>query len=280
MITTESLAVVAAADFGPRIVSLVPTGGPNLFADLGDLGIGIPGGGRYVFRGGHRLWTAPEVPETTYEPDHIPVSWRVDDRHLTIHSPNTGIGKTIEILAGGDGVVVTHTVTNHTDDAVELAPWAITQLRPGGTALLPLHDAPLDRYELQANSTVVGWPYTDWGALEYDLSAHVVHLAADRQMPTKIGTSLDRGWLGYVNDGWLFTKYARRGPISPVDRGAQAEIYISADFVELETLGSLVRLEPGESTVHDEAWQVAPAPDSVAGIARLAESRDPWKEPR
>jgi len=278
-ITTGRLAVTVAADFGPRITSLVPSGGPNLLAVLGDLGLDFEGG-RYVFRGGHRLWAAPEIPGITYVPDNVPVQLRTDDNRIVAISPETGIGKAIDLIVKDDWLEVTHTVTNHTEKPIELAPWAITQLRPGGTALLPIDVSAPDAGGLQASTTLVGWPYTDWGALEYDAAAHVLCLTSDRDDATKIGASLRRGWLGYIVGGWLFVKYAQPAPQSAVDLGAQAEIYVCPDFVELETLGPSVLLEPGQSTNHMEKWQVVLAPDGIADAANLADSQNPWKESR
>ncbi len=54
--------------------------------------------------------------------------------------PGTGIRKRIEIQLAPDKptLTLTHTLINDGMWAVELAPWAITQFRLGGTVILPM----------------------------------------------------------------------------------------------------------------------------------------------
>src|ERR1051326_7349620 len=52
-----------------RIISLTPAGKSNLFADLSELPPIATPYGDYYFRGGHRLWHAPEAMPRTYIPD-------------------------------------------------------------------------------------------------------------------------------------------------------------------------------------------------------------------
>lgn len=278
-ISNGALSVDIATAYGPRITGLVPTGGTNLFAELGDLGIDLADGDRYVFRGGHRLWLAPEVPAFTYVPDNRPVTTGRDRNATFATAAAAGIEKSIIIEVGASEAIVTveHTVTNRMDESISVAPWAITQLRTGGTAFLPVDRGPSDSHGLQANHAVVGWPYTDWANLGYNPAASVIQVDGDRESPTKIGTSLGRGWLAYVIDGWLFAKYARPGPATPVDLGAQAEIYANADFVELETLGTLTALEPEASVGHREVWRVWRAPPTRAEVPGVVESWNPWE---
>ena len=60
---------------GPRIIGLAPAGGENLLAVLPESNAYVtPAGRTYTFRGGHRLWHAPEHPERTYVPDDAPLT--------------------------------------------------------------------------------------------------------------------------------------------------------------------------------------------------------------
>jgi hypothetical protein len=277
VIGNEWLELAVATGFGPRVVALTPKGGPNLFAELGDLGIDLVDGRRYLFRGGHRLWVAPEIPEVTYEPDEGDVLWSASGDSVSVARTTGRLEKTISAQLDGRAVDVTHRVTNLGTDPIELAPWAITQFPTGGTALLPLDRAAADTHGLQANHVVAGWPYTDWAALGYDDEAGVILVEGNRRSPTKVGTSLARGWLAYVRSGWVFAKFARPAPESPVDRGAQAEIYANAGFVELETLGALSKLGTGESATHREVWRIGRAPDSIGAVPAVVEG---WQTTR
>lgn len=168
-----------------------------------------------------------------------------------------------------------HTITNRRVDRVRVAPWAITQLPVGGTAVLPLPDLPVDPEGLQPNAEIVLWPYAGVIDTPFELRDRLVLLDANRSEATKIGTSLDRGWLAYVRDGLVFVK--RAGAVAGaeyLDRGAAAQCYCSADFVELETLGPVKTLWPEQSTSHDETWQlfeVDPAtnPDELPSVLDL-----------
>lgn len=274
------VAVDLANGFGPRVVGLRPSDDVNLFAKLGGLGIDLDDGRRFSFRGGHRLWLAPEVPEITYEPDDAPVKVTSGSTYAVISGRAGGIEKAIrvEVATGERVITVDHRISNHTNRAIDLAAWPITQFRIGGTALLPFGEGRPEPARLQASSIIVAWSYTDWASLECDAVNGVLHISGDRQKPTKIGTPLSRGWLAYVLDGWLFAKYATPEP-TQIDHGAQAQIYANADFVELETLGPLVALGPGASAEHREVWRVWPAPGSVREAAVLVESWRPF-EPR
>jgi hypothetical protein len=54
--------------------------------------------------------------------------------------------------------------------------------------------------------------------------------------------------------------FVKRSPLQSATRfpdgGCNAEVYCNDSFVELETLGPLTRLAPGEAVVHEEIWEV------------------------
>ena len=240
-----------ADDFGPRILGLVFDGGPNLFAELGDLSLDHPAG-PFRFAGGHRLWAAPEVVATTYWPDDGACSIEVAES-VTVVGPSGGpFEKWVTISHAGGQLLVSHRLTNQSGGPIEVAPWAITQLPVGGTALLPIggHGDGV----FQAAKTMIGWPYTDFGDPGIDTAGSVARIDGTRASATKVGVMLADRPLAYERDGWLFAKRTPYvdGPF--VDLGATGQVYVNADFVELETLGPLTILGPGDSISHDESW--------------------------
>ena len=247
-----------------------------MLAELGDLGIDLPDGRTYHLRGGHRLWAAPEVPAITYEPDDDPVTTAIGPGGLAVTGPTaTGIEKSLDIAMDGGIVTITHRLTNNTDRAVDLAPWAITQFPLGGKALLPMPNTAADANSLQANASIAVWPYTSTDHTSFAISDRLLIVAADRENATKIGTQLDRGWLAYSRDGTVFVKRAVQIEVADyVDFGASAQCYCNADFIELETLGPLVRLSPGRTTNHVETWELhrvdpQTAPHRIPQLLRL-----------
>ena len=130
------------AEAGPRLVRLFVAGSDkNLLAETPE-NFWETAHGRFNIRGGHRLWHAPETMARTYMPDNdgLTVTDVPGGVRLTApQEPETGIRKSMTVTLRDDapGLVLKHTLHNHGVWPVELAPWAITQMRLGGTAVLP-----------------------------------------------------------------------------------------------------------------------------------------------
>jgi hypothetical protein len=75
----------------------------------------------------------------------------------------------------------------------------------------------------------------------------------------KLGFPNPRGWLAYWCSGVLFVKRAAfYSTASYFDFGSSSEVYCDHRFIELETLGSVTLLEPGETVSHKEIWEIYP----------------------
>jgi hypothetical protein len=253
-----------------RISGLTPKGKSNLFADLnGEPPIATPYGDFY-FRGGHRLWHAPEAMPRTYAPDtgELKITDLPDGVILETNTePGTGIRKRIEIRLAPDAPTVhlTHTLINDGMWPVKLAPWTVTQLRFGGTAILPMPVDKVDEAGLLPNRTISFWPYarlTDSRlSLRDDFS--LFHAQAAPR-PFKIGYYNPHGWLAYWVDDMLFKKsFQVHASTEHPDNNSNAELYCGEGFVELESLSPLRILEPGCSTQHSETWEISYSLDSL-----------------
>jgi len=254
----DATAVVTTA-FGPRIVSFTVGDRPNLLAWLPDAGIDLDRGGRFSFYGGHRVWTAPEVPSWTYDPDDTKVTAQEVRGVVSFSTPpnRAPIRRTIDVGFEGDRLVVDHRLGNERDRDSQFAVWAITQFEPGGTALMPLPTAPLDPEGLQANRSLVGWPYTDFADPLLSIGGDVVSVHTGRSTPIKVGVELRRGWLAYVGAGTAFVKRAPHYTGAPhVDLGATGQCYCNDVFLELETLSPSWVIEPGDESQHRETWEL------------------------
>ena len=169
----------------------------------------------------------------------------------------SGIAKAIDLTVEGSTAVIDHTLTNSSEISLDIAPWGITQLPPGGTAILPLPLEPTDPFGLQPNAELVVWPYTGVADTGFAMVDRLILLDANRTTATKVGAPNVRGWLAYLREGLLFVKRAEhRAGGRYLDRGASAQCYCNADFLELETLGEQVLLAPGESVSHREVWEL------------------------
>ncbi|MFP4324019.1 MAG: hypothetical protein ACLFTK_16310, partial [Anaerolineales bacterium] len=132
--------LVITTQVGPRIIRLALPDGPNLLYEAFQ---GQTGGDTWRNYGGHRLWHAPEQRPRTYAPDNDPVTLETHGdmvRVIQATEAETHIQKSMDIALAPDAarVRVTHRLVNHSVWPVHLAPWALTVMAPGGTAILPL----------------------------------------------------------------------------------------------------------------------------------------------
>ncbi len=254
-----SLRLLVTRSVGPRVIALRYRGGENLFAELPDFIAERPDGRRYHFYGGHRLWHAPEAMPRTYVPDDAPVDIAPHKGGLLARPPlevETGIQKALHIVLADDRPHITlrHTLTNHNPWAISCAPWAITQLRPGGVAILPQSQAETG---FLPNRSLALWPYTNLASPHVTWGNRYLLVHAEMKAPFKVGFPNPRGWLAYWLDGILFVK---RAPFDAAatycDFGCSSECYCNDRFLELETLAPLTTLSPGQSITHTETWEV------------------------
>lgn len=131
------------------------------------------------------------------------------------------------------------------------AAWSVVQLRPGGRLLVPLAGDEAVRWEKPEHER--GWTLEDgcWSA---------------RQDAVRGKLFLDggAGWLAYVVGRTAFVLVADPEQRDPRPAGeARFEVFFGADFVELEQVGSLRALKPGETAVLRETWWALPLPEGA-----------------
>lgn len=276
VLENEHLRLELLQEAGPRIVRLIPAdGSANLFAELPEVHLPSPHG-PYTLYGGHRLWHAPEHPARTYVPDDEGVVVHVTPHGARMHLPadaHSHIAKTmeVELLGGSPSVRVRHMLRNEGRWPIELAAWAITQLPPGGVAILPQSSTPLDEAGLLPNRQLTLWPYTRWSdpRLAPQDDFILVHGRADMAPRFKIGIMNPRTWVAHLGVGYLFCKITEPQPQQPhPDMGCNTEVYADDRFLELETLSALTCLAPGQALEHEEIWKLYPAP----GVQPTAEA--------
>lgn len=281
-VANGSVDLVATLDFGPRIIRFGFTGGANLFLEdtektivSGGDRFAPVGGGSWHIYGGHRLWSSPEAePRTTY-PDNEPVVWEALADGIVLTPPQekwTQLQKQMEVRldAATGHVTVVHRITNVGPWAVTFAPWALSVMAPGGRAIVPQVQRETG---LLANRIVAVWSYAKMNDPRVTWGDRFITLRQDPTMPPfKIGTNNEDGWAAYHNGGDLFVKrYEHRPEGTYPDYGVSFETYTNEQFLELETLGELKPVAPGETVQHTETWELYQA-DSLpfADEAELA----------
>lgn len=255
-----------ASDFGPRITSLRLGQGPEQFVSLGkEIALDYPGG-TFEFRGGHRLWAAPEDPEVTYASDTHDCVISQGDEVVTVTAPqdDAGLVKEITVSAEGGSLVVQHRLTSFSESGMTAAPWAITQLPMGGTAIVPFQ---AEDTAPSANRYLVLWPYTSIEDRRVSLCDEAVEVRALDGPRLKLGVGPSPGRLGYYKEGVAFIKEVEPAADREVpDFGAAGQVYIGQGFCELESVGGLTDLSSEGEAVLSERWSIVECADLDAAI--------------
>jgi hypothetical protein len=257
--------LIVTTDVGPRIISFGYTGGQNLLY-VAEEDKGKSGGEEWRLYGGHRLWHSPEVSPRTYNPDNSPVSYSWNGKTLKLIQDiesSTGVIKELEITLNTDHTVtILHRLINKNLWSIELAPWAITALAPGGRIILPQEPYidPID-YLLPSRPFVL-WHYTKMNDPRWIWGARYIQLKFDSALVSeqKLGLLNKQKWGAYYLNGQLFIKtFDYNSQACYSDFGCNNEIWVNGTFLELESLGPLATIPAGGYAEHIEHWFVASA---------------------
>jgi hypothetical protein len=266
-IANGTVELLVLTEVGPRIVYYGLTGGDNQLHEFRDQ-CHLREDGQYHSYAGHRLWVSPEV-ERTYYPDNVPVQVSPSEGGARFTAPverglpGTGLQKEVEVRLAPEGTQVTvlHRIINKSDTATEMAPWALTVMEAGGRAILPLAPRqPMSKQHLLPESVMALWSYTDLADSRWNFGTKYLQLTTEvspkaRFREQMIGLYNPASWAAYFRSGHLFVKRAAIEPDQGYpDFGCNFELYTEPGFLELETLGPLRSLQPGETAEHVEHW--------------------------
>lgn len=270
-LANRQVELIVTQDIGPRILRFGYIGGPNAFGEFPEQ-MGRSGEKQWMIRGGHRLWIAPEEKPKSYELDNQPVVIEKIPAFApgatagrpggirAIQAPGalTRVQKSMEInLADGrNEVSIRHRLINKGSRPVTLASWALTVMARRGIAIIPLPGKIPHTKCLIPNQNWSIWGYTDFSDPRWTLGSRYVLFRQDpRRGPNKIGIAQREGWVAYWLKGLLFIKRFdfRKGATYP-DGGVNFETFANERILELESLGPLVTLRPGQAAEHAETW--------------------------
>jgi hypothetical protein len=271
-ISNGQASLIVTLDVGPRLISYSAGDGFNVLKNY-DEQMGGANEAEWQIRGGLRFWLAPEDLTRTYYADNAPVKHeQVGPRAVRLVPPpekEYGVQKewTVKLDEAGTSVRITLKATNIGPLVTDLAPWAPTVLAPGGMEIIPqpphrnhpLHPknarSPADFAPTQQ---LIFWPYFDFTDSRWTFGSRYIFLRQDaKKGPTKIGLAHRQGWVAYLNRGNLFVKRIDylEGANYP-DMGTSYQTFSNEDMLEMETVGPLVRLNPGQSAELSESWEL------------------------
>jgi len=263
--------LVATTDIGPRLLHFGWNGSRESLFYLDPATAGQTGGDEWHAYGGHRFWHGPEIMPRTYVPDNAPIQHEWDGQVLRLIPATeqlTGMQKIVEVeLHETDPMVtVRHILVNHGPWEVSAAPWALTVLAPGGTAILPQEPfVPFPEALLPARPLVL-WQYTDMAdpRLTWESRFAALRQDADAKAPVKIGIRNSVGWGAFAKGDTVFIKKTVLDPAATYpDFGCNWETYTDSHFLELETLGPLAPIAAqGGKVEHREEWSLAKINDA------------------
>lgn len=265
-LTNDTVELIVTTDVGPRILHYALIGEENVLGLHPDAKVETVLG-EFKPYGGHRLWIAPENMPNSYAPDNSPIEYEFDREKNSIRliQPIEAITKTqkemiVSIDETDNRVSVKHRITNHGNEPIELAAWALTILRGGGEALIPNEPfAPYSGKTLLPVRNLTCWSYTDFSDSRWRFEKDFIVLRVDENKPDpqKIGVLNKQGWMKYQVGDLEFTKRFEfdETAVYP-DMNSNTELYTAGDFIELETLAPLTLLQPGDATEHTEYWEL------------------------
>jgi len=260
-LSNSQIDLVITTDVGPRVIRLGFIGAENEFKEFPDQ-VGQMGGDAWRSFGGHRLWHAPEDIHRTYFPDNSPITLQQHADFIRLVQPvetTTGIQKEMDIQLSPDTahVKVVHRLRNLNQWTVELAVWALSVMEIGGAAIIPLPPRGTHGDNLVPANSVSMWAYTDMADARWTWGKNFIMLRQDAKtlQPQKIGAMVPDGWMAYARGGHLFVKKAayKAGSVYP-DFGCTMETFTNEQFLEVESLSPVTRLEPGAIVEHVEDW--------------------------
>lgn len=267
-LSNELIEARVVTDIGPRIIDVRRKGGKNLLQPRD--GIGGSGESEYVFRGGWRLWIAPERRETTYALDNSACEAVVHGDTLRVTAPSqpaAGIRKQIDVTlrAGEARLQIVSRILNISDHPVTYAGWSLPVLRPGGRAFVPLDIGSPTAFD--AVRRLILWSYTRMDDPRYRFGNSLIEIDHAKVKPgpakqegrrsdeSKIASDSAQGWVAYLLERTLLLKrFPHVADATYPDGGSTIEIYSNKEFLELEHLGPLTTLQPGDEIVLPEDW--------------------------
>jgi hypothetical protein len=261
-ISNGEVELVITSDIGPRVMRYGFVGGQNLFKEFAD-GLGKSGEAVWQLRGGHRIWVAPEDREKTYAPDNGPIKVVVKGSVLEATEPVeplTGLEKQIivKLSPTGSAVELVHRIRNTNAKAVEWAAWALTMMAQGGVGIHGFPPRGTHPEMLAATNPLTMWAFSDLTDNRWTFTKKYMMLRQDAKntgQPQKLGTFNPHTWGAYLLGSDLFIKhYAADAKKQYPDFGCSFETFTNAEFLEIETLGPMTKIEPGKTLEHVERW--------------------------
>lgn len=264
----------------------------------------LPKPGEWANYGGDKVWPAPQSDWPRYLGRDWPPDRAFDGLPETVHllpgglrltSPLSSefglrVERTLTLRPGRPCLYLTQTLARTSPGAApdrSLAAWAITQINGDGLVVLPLPapaaaPTPFPTGYQSLSPPPVAPPFWRVTAVQ---GRRMLLGRRDPVNSHKVATKARDGWLVHISEtGVVFTEHAAVAPggVYP-DGNSPGEVYSNAgdsNYLEMETLGPLAPLRPGQSLTTQIVWRLsrlpaAPASDAEAALAAVRAAAAP-----
>lgn len=253
--------ITTTLDLGPRIIEFSLNDGKNILNPIGKKDPNPTPYGNFYTYGGHRLWHAPEESPRSYFPDNDPIKYELTDTGAVFYyntETATGIDKNFEIIFDINCIKIKHTLINRNLWDIELAPWALTIMAPGGRLIVPNEPFIPHTEKLLPARPMVLWNYTDMSDPRWTWGRKFITLRNDstKNNPQKIGFLVKAGWAAYqLDDNIFIKKFDYCDNADYPDYCCNVETFTKGDFHEFETVAPLQTLSRnGGVAQYTEKW--------------------------
>ncbi|PYT81937.1 MAG: hypothetical protein DMG40_07835 [Acidobacteria bacterium] len=260
-ITNGEIEAIVTGDVGPRVIRFAFVGGQNLFKEFADQ-LGKSGEEKFQLRGGHRVWKAPEDPVASWAPDNVAVEIQITPTGVIAREPVeplTKLEKEMEVRMAESGarMTVINRISNRGLFPLRFSAWALTMMAPGGVAVSGFPPRGKHPINLEATNPLVMWAYTNLADPRWKFTKKYLMLRQDPHNADaqKLGMFNPDTWAAYLLNGEAFVKRTKADPAKTYsDFGCSFETFTNNEFLEIETLGPMTEVQPGQTVEHIEHW--------------------------
>lgn len=288
-LTTPALRLVAVHGIGPRIAWLSKPDGQNLLLWDGAAPpkyVRTAPGKAWALRGGHRVWTARGVAdesEETYRPDDAPGTWEAIPGGFVVwgaEDPETRTTRGIAVtVLADDRLQVDNLLVNRGDMLYSCGLWGLTCTVPDARTryVVPLGDgtsfdtATITLFRCWAGHGTNVFADDQW---QVEGDAFVL-TSKGREGKRMVGTALGAIAMCDPARACTFVIQApqERNAVYPANANLALYTGPGSFMVEMETMGPMALLKPGERTLHRQTWRLIPRavePTAIAVRAAIA----------
>ncbi len=270
-ISNGKIELIVSIDMGPRILSFALNGGENvLFNDIhrkykedNEAIKNYYGEDKVRYRyGGHKIITTPEIMPDSFYPDNKPVTYSIKNNSVTLEQEEQDKNKisiAVEIIMSEtiENVMIVHSVKNLAKSQINLGLSASTDVRSGGTLLIPQNKKYLS--EFSPNRSYALWPYSKVNDSRLFMGEDFISIKQDesKRDKFKLGVNNYSNWAAYFCCDNIFVKnYVHNIGAKYPDFNSSFEVFTDENLLEIRTLSPLSLLNPLEVSKHVENWSI------------------------